>query len=86
MTRSNENIVSLSVGNWAGVIVTIVTALAGQWFLLQGRISALEIEQARSRVAGDNQERRLTGLETKSDQWLQSISDLRHDLGLRATK
>ena len=34
--------VSLSGGNWAGIILTIFGGLGGQWMLIQGRVTTLE--------------------------------------------
>lgn len=42
MTRSSYDKVSLTASNWAGVIVTIVAGLGGQWLLIQGRVTTLE--------------------------------------------
>lgn len=41
MTRI-DNTVSLSWGDWLGVVVTIACGLGGQWLLLQGRVATLE--------------------------------------------
>lgn len=42
MTRSDGNKVSLTGGNWAGILSTTGAALLGQWLLIQQRVASLE--------------------------------------------
>ena len=43
MTRaSGTDKVSLTASNWAGVILTITSGLAGQWVLINSRVTTLE--------------------------------------------
>lgn len=83
MTRIGVDRVSLTGGDWVKIVLTVVTAIAGQWLLLQGRVSGLELTVAKLAVTIETREHRITNLESRLDrqreEFIQAVKDLRSE-------
>lgn len=77
MTRIGGDKVSLTIGNWAGIVVTLVGAMAAQWFLLQGRVTTLEVNYVNMQRQLGDQDSRSTAARAEI---LTAIKDLRAEM------